>query len=69
MIRLLFIFLLLSCSRPVEVKVIRVKENDSLLKEIERRDNYLRVMVDRLIKKDYPIDSALGKTIIEIGKL
>lgn len=69
MIRILFILLLLSCSRPVEVKVIRVKENDSLIKEIERRDKYLRVMVDRLIKKDYPIDSTLGKTIIEIGKL
>lgn len=67
--RTALIFLLLSCSRPVQVEVIETKEKDSLIKEIQKRDNYLRVMTDRLIRKDFPIDSTLGKTIIEIGKL
>ena len=69
---LIISFLLISaCSK--EIKVVQMKlevgKDDSLRKEIHRRDCYLRVMTDRLISKDISIDSLLGKTIIEVGKL
>ena len=71
--RLLLISFLLFSACSKEIKVIQMKvevsNDDSLKKEIHRRDCYLRVMTNRLIGKDIPIDSLLGKTIIEVGKL
>lgn len=71
MIRIILIPLILASCSPKQECVVRTNSNekDSLIREIDRRDAYLRTMVDVLIRKDIPIDSAIGKTIIEIGKL
>lgn len=72
-IKILFLLILISsCSQSIESNediCDHKKEIDSLKSEIEKRNHYLRVMVDRLIQKPIQIDSVLGKTIIEIGKL
>ena len=74
---LLITLLLASCSRYAPVETISSNtesidlkiENDSLRKEIKRRDTHLMIMVDRLIMSDIQIDSVLHLSIVEIGKI
>lgn len=66
----LVLFVLISCSKQPDCVVMNQdNEIDSLMNEIEKRNTYLRVMIDAVIRKPIPVDSILGKTIIEIGKL
>lgn len=70
LMRVLLIVLLTSCVRPIEININESRvENDSLRKEIKRRDGHLKVMIDKLIRSDISVDSVLHISIVDIGKI